>query len=87
MRYLCDQYTGINGRRVPLFAGVSSIFGHGNLTCLSEALAAVQDQLSTWRGRNEQLMPLQWRARVANSKACQTLPLLLNGLKAMTKRL
>lgn len=47
-------------RREPraLFAGVFGIFGHGNVTCLSEALEAVQDQLPTWRGQNEQSMAL-----------------------------
>ena len=41
-----------------MFAGVFGIFGHGNVTCLSEALEAVQDQLPTWRGQNEQSMAL-----------------------------
>ncbi|WP_425074768.1 3D-(3,5/4)-trihydroxycyclohexane-1,2-dione acylhydrolase (decyclizing) [Sagittula sp. S175] len=58
VRYLCAQYTEIDGERVPLFAGVFGIFGHGNVTCLSEALEQVQDQLPTWRGQNEQSMAL-----------------------------
>ncbi len=58
VRYLCSQFTEINGERVPLFAGVFGIFGHGNVTCLSEALEQVQDQLPTWRGQNEQSMAL-----------------------------
>ncbi len=58
VRYLCNQFTEIDGQRVPLFAGVFGIFGHGNVTCLSEALEAVQDQLPTWRGQNEQSMAL-----------------------------
>lgn len=58
VRYLCNQYTEIDGNRVPLFAGVFGIFGHGNVTCLSEALEAVQDELPTWRGQNEQSMAL-----------------------------
>lgn len=58
VRYLCNQWTEIDGERVPLFAGVFGIFGHGNVTCLSEALEAVQDQLPTWRGQNEQSMAL-----------------------------
>ncbi|MFN0113393.1 MAG: 3D-(3,5/4)-trihydroxycyclohexane-1,2-dione acylhydrolase (decyclizing) [Paracoccaceae bacterium] len=58
VRYLCNQFTEIEGRRVPLFAGLFGIFGHGNVTCLSEALEAVQDQLPTWRGQNEQSMAL-----------------------------
>jgi len=58
VRYLCNQFTEIDGQRVPLFAGVFAIFGHGNVTCLSEALQQVQDQLPTWRGQNEQSMAL-----------------------------
>lgn len=58
VRYLCNQFTIIDGARVPLFPGVFAIFGHGNVTCLSEALEAVQDVLPTWRGQNEQSMAL-----------------------------
>jgi 3D-(3,5/4)-trihydroxycyclohexane-1,2-dione acylhydrolase (decyclizing) len=58
VRYLCQQFTEIDGVRLPLFAGVFGIFGHGNVTCLSEALEAVQDRLPTWRGQNEQSMAL-----------------------------
>ncbi|TPJ30180.1 MULTISPECIES: 3D-(3,5/4)-trihydroxycyclohexane-1,2-dione acylhydrolase (decyclizing) [unclassified Mesorhizobium] len=58
VRYLCNQFTIVDGKRVPLFPGVFAIFGHGNVTCLSEALEAVQDRLPTWRGQNEQSMAL-----------------------------
>lgn len=58
VRWLCAQMTEIDGQPLPLFAGVFGIFGHGNVTCLSEALEAVQDQLPTWRGQNEQSMAL-----------------------------
>ena len=58
VRWLTTQMTEIEGQRVPLFAGVFGIFGHGNVTCLSEALEAVQDRLPTWRGQNEQSMAL-----------------------------
>lgn len=58
VRYLQNQYTVIDGERVPLFAGVFAIFGHGNVTCLSEALEAVKDEFPTWRGQNEQSMAL-----------------------------
>ncbi|WP_426037146.1 3D-(3,5/4)-trihydroxycyclohexane-1,2-dione acylhydrolase (decyclizing) [Cypionkella sp. TWP1-2-1b2] len=58
VRWLTVQMTEIDGQKVPLFAGVFGIFGHGNVTCLSEALEAVQDQLPTWRGQNEQSMAL-----------------------------
>jgi 3D-(3,5/4)-trihydroxycyclohexane-1,2-dione acylhydrolase (decyclizing) len=58
VRYLCNQLTIVDGERVPLFPGVFAIFGHGNVTCLSEALEAFRDRLPTWRGQNEQSMAL-----------------------------
>lgn len=58
VRYLCNQFTIVDDERVPLFPGVFAIFGHGNVTCLSEALEAVKDELPTWRGQNEQSMAL-----------------------------
>jgi 3D-(3,5/4)-trihydroxycyclohexane-1,2-dione acylhydrolase (decyclizing) len=58
VRYLRNQFTEIDGKRAPLFAGVFAIFGHGNVTCLSEALEAVKDEFPTWRGQNEQSMAL-----------------------------
>ncbi len=58
VRYLCNQFTTIDGEKAPLFAGAFAIFGHGNVTCLSEALEGVQDRLPTWRGQNEQSMAL-----------------------------
>ncbi len=58
VRWLMAQRTVIDGNEEPLFPGVFAIFGHGNVTCLSEALEAVQDELPTWRGQNEQSMAL-----------------------------
>jgi 3D-(3,5/4)-trihydroxycyclohexane-1,2-dione acylhydrolase (decyclizing) len=58
VRWLMAQRTEIDGAQVPLFPGVFAIFGHGNVTCLSEALEAVKDELPTWRGQNEQSMAL-----------------------------
>lgn len=58
VRYLCNQFTLVEGAKAPLFPGVFAIFGHGNVTCLSEALEAVKDTLPTWRGQNEQSMAL-----------------------------
>ena len=58
VRYLCNQFIEEDGTRVPLCGGVFAIFGHGNVTCLGEALEAVQDVLPTWRGQNEQSMAL-----------------------------
>src|SRR6202049_3970233 len=58
VRYLCNQFTIIDGKMEMLFPGVFAIFGHGNVTCLSEALEPVQHVLPTWRGQNEQSMAL-----------------------------
>ena len=66
VRYLKSQLTEIDGKRVPLFPGVFGIFGHGNVTCLAEALEAVKDEFTTWRGQNEQSMAL---AAIAFAKA------------------
>lgn len=66
VKWLVNQYTEIDGDEVPLFAGAFGIFGHGNVTCLAEALEPVQDDLPTWRGHNEQSMAL---AAVAYAKA------------------
>jgi 3D-(3,5/4)-trihydroxycyclohexane-1,2-dione acylhydrolase (decyclizing) len=58
VRYLTAQRTVVDREEVPLFAGVFAIFGHGNVTCLGEALEPVKDVLPTWRGQNEQSMAL-----------------------------
>lgn len=66
VRYLCAQRTILDGKEAPLFGGVFAIFGHGNVTCLGEALEPVQAILPTWRGQNEQSMAL---AAIAYAKA------------------
>src|SRR6202043_4037130 len=58
VRYLCNQFTIIDGKKEMLFPGCFAIFGHCNVTCLSEGLEAVKDTLPTWRGQNEQSMAL-----------------------------
>jgi 3D-(3,5/4)-trihydroxycyclohexane-1,2-dione acylhydrolase (decyclizing) len=66
VRYLIAQRIEIDGALRPLFPGVFAIFGHGNVTCLGQALEEVKDDLPTWRGQNEQGMAL---AAVAYAKA------------------
>jgi 3D-(3,5/4)-trihydroxycyclohexane-1,2-dione acylhydrolase (decyclizing) len=66
VRYLINQVTVVDGKEAPLFPGIFAIFGHGNVTCLSEALEAVRDVFPTWRGQNEQSMAL---AAMAFAKA------------------
>lgn len=66
VKWLINQHTMIDDEQVPVFAGLFGIFGHGNVTCLAEALEPVQEQLPTWRGHNEQGMAL---SAVAFAKA------------------
>jgi 3D-(3,5/4)-trihydroxycyclohexane-1,2-dione acylhydrolase (decyclizing) len=58
VRYLVKQRIMNNGHEEVLFPGVFAIFGHGNVTCLGEALETVKDLMPTWRGQNEQSMAL-----------------------------
>jgi 3D-(3,5/4)-trihydroxycyclohexane-1,2-dione acylhydrolase (decyclizing) len=66
VRYLVNQFIMIDGKKEPLFPGAFGIFGHGNVTCLAEALYEVKDVLPVWRGQNEQSMAL---AAIAYNKA------------------
>ena len=56
VRYLAAQYTVIDGKEVRLFGGGFGVFGHGNVTCLGEALYDNRDALPLYRGQNEQGM-------------------------------
>jgi 3D-(3,5/4)-trihydroxycyclohexane-1,2-dione acylhydrolase (decyclizing) len=58
VRWLTAQFIAIEGREVPLCAGMWAIFGHGNVAGLGEALYAARDQLPTLRAHNEQAMAL-----------------------------
>jgi 3D-(3,5/4)-trihydroxycyclohexane-1,2-dione acylhydrolase (decyclizing) len=65
-RFLTRQMTEIDGERLPLFAGVWAIFGHGNVAGLGEALYSVRKDLPTYRAHNEQAMA---HSAVAYAKA------------------
>lgn len=64
--FLSRQMTEIDGRKLPLFAGIWAIFGHGNVAGLGEALYPLQDRLPTYRAHNEQAMA---HAAIAFAKA------------------
>jgi 3D-(3,5/4)-trihydroxycyclohexane-1,2-dione acylhydrolase (decyclizing) len=65
-RYLSRQMTLIDGEKLPVFAGVWAIFGHGNVAGMGEALYQVREELPTLRGHNEQSMA---HAAIAYTKA------------------
>ena len=56
IRWLSNQYIEIDGEELRLCGGGFGIFGHGNVTCLGEALNTVKDELPLYRGQNEQSM-------------------------------
>jgi len=56
VRYLAAQFIEIDGVRTRICGGGFGIFGHGNVTCLGEALYGAQDVLPLYRGQNEQGM-------------------------------
>jgi 3D-(3,5/4)-trihydroxycyclohexane-1,2-dione acylhydrolase (decyclizing) len=65
-RALAAQRTEMDGRELPLFAGVFAIFGHGNVAGLGPALAGLGEALPTFRAHNEQAMA---HAAIAFAKA------------------
>jgi len=54
--YLANQFIEIDGEEMRLCGGGFGIFGHGNVTCLGEALYDHRDELPLYRGQNEQSM-------------------------------
>ena len=64
--FLKAQMTVVDGKKVPMFAGVWAIFGHGNVAGMGEALYQVRGELPTLRAHNEQGMA---HAAVAFAKA------------------
>jgi 3D-(3,5/4)-trihydroxycyclohexane-1,2-dione acylhydrolase (decyclizing) len=56
VRYMSAQRTVMDGKEVPLIAGVFAIFGHGNVAALGEALSHARDELPVYRAHNEQAM-------------------------------
>ena len=56
IRYLAAQWIEIDGAETRLCGGGFGIFGHGNVTCLGEALYDHRAELPLYRGQNEQSM-------------------------------
>lgn len=56
IRYLENQFIEIDGTEHRLCGGGFGIFGHGNVTCLGEALYQARATLPLYRGQNEQGM-------------------------------
>lgn len=56
IRWLANQYIEIDGQETRLCGGGFGIFGHGNVTCLGEALYNAREALPLYRGQNETSM-------------------------------
>ncbi|AFO90453.1 3D-(3,5/4)-trihydroxycyclohexane-1,2-dione acylhydrolase (decyclizing) [Phaeobacter inhibens] len=56
IRWLSNQFIEVDGEELRLCGGGFGIFGHGNVTCLGEALYEARDALPLYRGQNEQSM-------------------------------
>ncbi len=56
IRWLSNQFIEIDGKELRVCGGGFGIFGHGNVTCLGEALNGVREELPLYRGQNEQTM-------------------------------
>ena len=56
VKYLNAQFIEIDGVETRICGGGFGIFGHGNVTCLGEAIYDYQDSLPLYRGQNEQSM-------------------------------
>ena len=56
VRWLASQYIEVDGQEMRVCGGGFGIFGHGNVTCLGEALHDHRDALPLYRGQNEQSM-------------------------------
>lgn len=56
IRWLSQQHIEIDGEEMRLCGGGFGIFGHGNVTCLGEALYNHREDLPLYRGQNEQSM-------------------------------
>ncbi len=56
IKFLANQYIVIDGKEHRVCGGGFGIFGHGNVTCLGEALYDAREELPLYRGQNEQGM-------------------------------
>ncbi|MGM9539242.1 3D-(3,5/4)-trihydroxycyclohexane-1,2-dione acylhydrolase (decyclizing) [Anaerovibrio sp.] len=58
VKFLNNQHIEFDGREQPMFKGVFTIFGHGNVVGLGQALEENPGHLIVHQGRNEQGMAL-----------------------------
>ena len=67
VKFLTKQMVMVDDKKLPIFAGMWAIFGHGNVAGIGEALFPARKELPTYRGHNEQTMV---HTAIAYTKAC-----------------
>lgn len=56
IKFLNQQYISVDGREQKLFKGIFTLFGHGNVLGIGQALEQDPGDLEVYQGRNEQGM-------------------------------
>ena len=56
IKFINQQYVSIDGTERKLFKGIFTLFGHGNVLGLGQALEENSGDLEVYQGRNEQGM-------------------------------
>ncbi|BBP89800.1 hypothetical protein BsIDN1_34180 [Bacillus safensis] len=56
VKFLNAQYVEFDGKREPFIKGIFTIFGHGNVVGIGQALQENPGRLEVYQGRNEQGM-------------------------------
>jgi len=67
IRFLDNQYISFDGNESKFVEGIFTIFGHGNVCGLGQALDEISHHIKVYQGRNEQGMAL---AATAFAKQC-----------------
>ncbi len=56
VKFMTKQMVMVDDKKLPIFAGMWAIFGHGNVAGIGEALFPARKELPTFRAHNEQTM-------------------------------
>lgn len=68
VRFLNQQYVSVDGKETPFVEGVATIFGHGNVLGIGQALEQDPGHLQVMQGCSEQGIAI-WRRDSPNSIA------------------
>lgn len=69
IKYLSNQFIEIDGSEMRICGGGFGIFGHGNVTCLGEALYDHREDLPLYRGKMNKVWVLLLQVMQSNGCA------------------